>query len=206
MQIIRLGVAAAVASVVLAGAGTAAVVAAPAHGNTNARTAAAPAAAPNRLRDGGFELPRVAPNTFREFAAGQSFGPWRVLSGSVDLIGAGFWQAAQGAQSLDLNGNNAGAVSQTFATVPGKSYMVTYALAGNTDCAPVVKTGKVLIDGQDFQDFTFDTTGKSRTNMGYVYRQVPFAAVGRSTTLAFASTTLGSACGPVVDRVLVTRS
>lgn len=204
MKSVRWGVAAALASVVLAGTGSA-VSAAPVHGKGTKTVRHAPsAAAAVRLQDGGFESPRVAPRTFDEFTAGQSFGPWRVVSGSVDLIGAGYWQAAQGVQSLDLNGNNTGAVSQTFATVPRRTYSVTYALAGNPEAGPTVKTGKVLVDGQAFQDFSFDTTGKNNTNMGYVYRQVTFVATGPSTTLTFASTTLRSPAGPVVDDVKVT--
>lgn len=78
---------------------------------------------------------------------------------------------------------------------------MTYALARNTNTAPAVKTGKVLIDRQDFQDSSFETAGKTNTNMGYVHRQVTFVASGLSTTLTFASTTLNSPTGPVIDNV-----
>ncbi|MFJ2861936.1 choice-of-anchor C family protein [Kitasatospora sp. NPDC087314] len=156
----------------------------------------------SRFDDGSFESPKVPANSFTELTAGQSIGPWRVTSGSVDLIGAGFWQAAEGDQSVDLNGSNTGAVAQTFTTVPGATYSVTYALAGNPAAAPAVKTGRVLVDGQDFQDFSFDITGKTPAAMGYVGRQLSFVAQGASTTLTFASTTTGAA-GPVVDDVQV---
>ncbi|MFD0163596.1 DUF642 domain-containing protein, partial [Streptomyces decoyicus] len=66
-----------------------------------------------------------------------------------------------------------------------------------------VKTGEVLIDGQNFQDFSFDTTGKTFARMGYVGRQVTFVATGASTTLSFASTTASGAYGPVIDNVRV---
>ncbi len=95
-------------------------------------------------------------------------------------------------------------MSQTFTTIPGTQYTVTYALAGNPGALPVVKTGQVLIDGQDVQDFSFDTTGKTPTNMGYIHRQVTFVATNASTTLTFASTTPNSARGPVIDDVTVT--
>lgn len=164
-------------------------------------------AAVSRFDDGSFESPNVQPHTFVEYAAGQAFGPWRVTSGTVDLIGAGYWQAAEGDQSLDLNGIDAGSASQTFTTKPGARYTVTYSLAGNPelDRVPPLKTGKVLIDGQNVQDFSFDVTGKTNAKMGYVRRQVTFVATGRTTTLTFASTTLHSATGPVVDDVLVER-
>ncbi|AUY52368.1 choice-of-anchor C family protein [Streptomyces sp. CB01881] len=144
----------------------------------------------------------MAANTFVTLAAGQTIGPWRVTAGSVDLIGAGYWQAAEGDQSVDLTGTGAGAVAQTFTTTPGATYTVSYSIAGNPNNGPVVKTGRALVDGQDFQDFSFDTTGKSAANMGYVTRQFTFVATNASTTLAFAGTTAGNA-GPVLDNVQV---
>ncbi|MET7765612.1 choice-of-anchor C family protein [Streptomyces sp. NPDC005393] len=163
---------------------------------------AAAAAAVSRFDDGSFETPTVSANSFQTVVTGGSIGPWKVTAGSVDLIGAGYWQAAEGDQSVDLSGQGAGTVAQTFTTVPGKKYTVTYSLAGNPGGGPAVKTGKVLVNGQNFQDFTFDTTGKSTTNMGYVTREATFVATGTSTTLAFASTT-NTAAGPVIDDVMV---
>lgn len=139
--------------------------------------------------DGSFEYPTVPANSYATFSAGQSIGPWLVTSGGVDLIHSGFWQAAEGNQSVDLNALQPGTVAQTFTTTPGTTYTVTYAVAGNVDSGPTVKTGQVLVDGQVFQDFAFDITGKTKTNMGYVKRQVTFVASGTTTTLAFASTT-----------------
>ncbi|MFI5617866.1 choice-of-anchor C family protein [Streptomyces sp. NPDC051567] len=161
------------------------------------------AAAVSRFDDGSFEYPTAPANAFTTLAAGQSIGPWKVVSGSVDLIGAGFWQAAEGNQSVDLNGNQTGAVSQTFSTIVGRTYTVTYALASNPAGAPTVKTGRVLVDGQNFQDFSFDSTGKTFTAMGYVQRQVTFVANAPTTTLGFVSTQPG-AYGPVIDDVRVT--
>ncbi len=162
----------------------------------------ATAAAVSRFDDGSFETPTVAANTFVNVGTGGTIGPWQVTSGDVDHIGDGFWQAAEGGQSVDLNGGNAGTVAQTFTTVPGKRYTVTYSLAANPAGGPAVKTGSVLVDGQNFRNFTFDTTGKSFGNMGYVTQEVTFVARGTSTTLAFASTNGGS-YGPVIDDVMV---
>ncbi|GFE19639.1 hypothetical protein Sliba_00920 [Streptomyces nigrescens] len=94
-------------------------------------------------------------------------------------------------------------VSQTFRTTAGRTYTVSYALAGNPAGNQGVKTGEVLIDGQNFQDFSFDTTGKTFARMDYVGRQVTFVATGASTTLSFASTTASGAYGPVIDNVRV---
>lgn len=167
--------------------------------------AAASAQTVSRFEDGSFENPRAAVNGFNALTAGQTVGPWRVTTGSVDLIGAGFWHAAEGDQSVDLNGSGPGAVAQTFSTVPGATYTVTYALAGNPGGGPALKTGNALVDGQDFQDFSFNTTGKSLTNMGYVNRQFTFQATNSATVIAFASTTTTGPYGPVVDDVRIER-
>ncbi|MFF3325017.1 hypothetical protein [Streptomyces sp. NPDC002889] len=71
---------------------------------------------------------------------------------------------------MDLNSVTAGTLSQTFTTEPGAKYTGTYSLASNPGGLPNVKTGEVRIDGQNFQDFTFNTAGKAFTNMGYVTR------------------------------------
>lgn len=177
-------------------------------GNAQAATTASAGAAPQpravsvppAFADGSFETPSAPAGAFSTFSTGQSVGPWSVTAGSVDLIGPGFWAAADGDQSLDLDGDSAGTISQTFATTPGTTYTVSYALAGNPAAGPTVKTGEVLIDGVDAQDFSFDITGKTYTDMGYVSQQFTFQATRPSTTLAFMSTTPG-AWGPVLDNI-----
>ncbi|MEU5161782.1 choice-of-anchor C family protein [Streptomyces sp. NPDC020875] len=177
----------------LALAATGAVLAAPAQ-----------AAALSRFDNGSFEYPLAPANSFSTHPAGSLLGPWRVGGGGIDLIDNGFWQAAEGDQSIDLNAGAPGSVTQTFTTVPGRTYTVSYSLAGNVDgnSQPVVKTGRVLIDGQNFQDFSFDVTGKTRPAMGYVNRQFDFTAGAAATTLAFVSGTPG-AHGPAIDNVQV---
>ncbi|MGO4754919.1 choice-of-anchor C family protein [Streptomyces sp. 2MCAF27] len=174
-----------------------------ASGTALAAAPAAPATATvSRFDDGSFEYPTAPANAFSTLSSGQSIGPWKVTSGAVDLIGAGFWQAAEGNQSVDLNAVQPGAVAQTFSTQAGRKYTVRYSLAANPEGGPAVKTGRVLIDGQNFQDFSFNSTGTSRTNMGYVTREVTFVANNNTTTLGFAST-VGGAYGPVIDDVRV---
>ncbi|WP_412125929.1 DUF642 domain-containing protein [Streptomyces platensis] len=93
-------------------------------------------AAPVALDDGSFEYPTAPANSFSALTAGQSIGPWTVDSGSVDLIGSGLWQAADGEQSVDLNGQGPGKVSQTFTTTAGKTYTVCPAPAGRRSVPP----------------------------------------------------------------------
>ncbi|MFC5153240.1 choice-of-anchor C family protein [Streptomyces amakusaensis] len=190
---LRVSAATAVAALLLAGAGV----------SSSAASAVASVPPVSRFHDGSFEYPRAPANLFTPYFPGEDIGPWSVTLGAVDLIGAGTWQAAEGDQSVDLNGTSA--VSQTFTTTPGTAYTVTYALAGNpTDTAPAVKTGQVLIDGQELQNFSFDVTGKTYAAMGYVTRQFVFVANASTTTVAFVSTTGPTAAnGPVIDDVRV---
>jgi choice-of-anchor C domain-containing protein len=156
-----------------------------------------------------FETPVVTPGRFRSVPAGQMIGPWTVTGRDVDLIGANFWQAADGVQSVDLEGsavpNFQGGVKRSVDTatlpVPLFTYKLGYCVAGNPDGPPAVKTGQVLVNGAVAQNFSLDATGKSRTNMGYVEKQLSFTPNGPSTTVEFRSTTSPHGYGPVLDKV-----
>jgi choice-of-anchor C domain-containing protein len=173
-----------------------------------ARTAPAPTP---MLANGGFEFPGIPGNAFIRYGAGSTIGPWRVTHGNVDLTGANFWQTADGRQSLDLEGSDSGTIVQPISTRIGGCYTVTFALAGNPDGGPTVKRGYARVTQQTIghptvqKNFIFNTTGKSRGNMGYVAQRFRFRAFAPSGTLTFASTT-GGGYGPVIDAVNVTQS
>ena len=160
---------------------------------------ASPAAAAPVFAD-GFESPAIT-SDFTEYAAGQQFGPWTVTAGTVGLTRD--WQAAEGNQSLDLNGFSPGAVARTLPTKLLTTYRVSYALAGNPDNGPLITTGKVTANGQTVDNFSFDTAGHTPSDMGYVYRTFYFTNIlSAATVLQFASTT-PDAFGPVIDDVRV---
>ncbi|MCG5440986.1 DUF642 domain-containing protein [Micromonospora sp. PSH25] len=160
---------------------------------------ASPAAAAPVFAD-GFENPAI-PSDFTEFAAGQQFGAWTVTAGTVGLTRD--WQAAEGNQSLDLNGFSPGAVARTLPTKLLTTYRVSYALAGNPDNGPLIVTGKVTANGHTVDSFSFDTAGHTPSAMGYVYRTFYFTNIlSAATVLQFASTT-ADAFGPVIDDVRV---
>jgi choice-of-anchor C domain-containing protein len=136
-----------------------------------------------------------------------------VTCGSVDYIGT-YFQASNGTRSVDLNGNEPGCISQTFATVPGATYTVTFDLSGNPDTnsaanltSPSNKTLTVTADGAQAQTYSYDTSVamNSRTEMKYVTNTYTFTATDSSTTLTFTSTTPG-AFGPVLDNVTTTQT
>jgi len=135
---------------------------------------------------------------------------WTVSVGNVDWEGVlplG-WQSSNGVNSLDLVGNSGiGGVQQTFDTVPGQTYLVSFDLAGNTGAPPIVKPLAVTVNGVT-QNFTFDTTGKSGSNMGWVTHTLTFTASGTSSTINFVSDVTPSGgtlnAGAALDNVQVT--
>lgn len=162
------------------------------------------------FQNGSFET-GTAPGGFTQLPAGNAnITGWVIAAGGVDYIGS-YWQAAEGNRSLDLNRLAAGEVNQEFDTVVGQRYRVTYAIAGNPDGGPTIKSLKVLADGVEIDAESFDITGKTRPSMGWVDVSVEFFADEVLTTLAFVSTTTAPsgntsfphAFGPALDNVCI---
>ena len=112
---------------------------------------------------------------------------WTVIDGSVDWIDT-YWTAADGQRSLDLAGlSNGGVLANTVTTVVGQEYLLTFAMAGNPDQNPsqAIKTMKVTVDDIGTQEFTFDSTHSTHTNMGWVWHSLTFTADKTSTLLEF---------------------
>ena len=166
----------------------------------------------NLVSNGSFESGAIDPGIFTTLTApdSSSITGWSVTGGSVDYIGT-YWTAADGGRSLDMDGISQGTVAQqSLATVSGQTYLVSFNLAGNPDNGPTVKTIGVTIGGSAQQIFTFDTTGKSHSNMGWITESFLYTATGTSV-ITFESLTQGpvgnegfAAFGPTLDNVSVT--
>jgi choice-of-anchor C domain-containing protein len=159
------------------------------------------------FQNGSFEDPAALnPGAFVNLPAGSTaVTGWTVVgSGGVDYIGS-YWNASAGARSIDISGGGgAGSgVQQTFDTVAGTSYTVSFDLSGNTDCAPVIKSLEVnATPGGAVQAYSHDTTGTSLPNIPWTTQQYTFTATSAATTLSF-TTPSTSACGPALDNVVV---
>jgi choice-of-anchor C domain-containing protein len=164
------------------------------------------AAPPNPLlNNGSFEDGNFTAGSSDHLTAGSTdITGWSIDSGDIDWIGS-LWVASNGSRSIDLNGFSSGTISQPFTTVPGETYTVTFDMAGNpqgtSPCAQGVKTLEASAGGTS-QTFSFDTTGKTNSNMGWTQKSFSFVANSTTTTLTFESLT-GSACGPALDNVKV---
>jgi choice-of-anchor C domain-containing protein len=180
------GAAASVASIMLAGTAMAAFL-----GATN----------------GSFEDGTYPGGALTTLAAGSaSLSGWVITSGSVDWTGT-YWPAKSGSKSLDLSGAGPGAISQTLVTTVGKTYVVSFAMSGNPDGGPALKTLTVGATGAATTPFSFDTgvAGNTLSDMKWATKTYTFVATSTTTVLAFTSATAG-AWGPALDAVVVTES
>jgi choice-of-anchor C domain-containing protein len=156
----------------------------------------------NLVANGSFETASADPGAglIKLPASSSNIAHWTVWGAGIDYKG-GYWQPAEGRRSLDLNALDSGAVMAEIKTSPGASYLVTFALAGNPDGGPTVKSLRVILGGKA-QDFSFDTTGKSRTDMGWTTKSCTLAGAGGTQPLLFQSLTSGP-YGPALDNVRV---
>lgn len=127
---------------------------------------------------------------------------WTILGNGVTHVGSG-WTAANGIGSVELNDSDGpGGISQTFSTVPGAGYTLTYSLAADPTCGTGTKQIKVTILDFSYITSATVTSSKTTTNMGWVTNTGTFTATSSSSTIKFESLTPGS-CGPVVDMITV---
>ncbi len=109
-----------------------------------------------------------------------------------------------GVRSIDMNGNGGGASISQMVTnlVIGRSYTLLFDMAGNPDDSPVRKDLFAAIAGFSDQ-FSFYTTGRTRTDMGWTTMSLDFVANDTSHLLQFDSITDGAAYGPALDNVRI---
>lgn len=159
------------------------------------------------FNNGGFE--GCVGNVF-DVPAGSTLIPgWTVSVGTIDWEGPppGGWAPSQGSCSIDLVGQAVvGGISQTFDTVAGTAYQVSFDLAGNFGALPTVKPLSVTVAGTT-HDYSFDTTGKTASNMGWTRQTFTFVATGSSTTINFVSDLTGQPgpgnAGAAIDNVAI---
>jgi choice-of-anchor C domain-containing protein len=135
-----------------------------------------------------------------------SINSWTVFQGSIDYIGS-YWVASDGSRSIDLNGYYAqGGISQTFDTISGQKYIVSFDLSGNYDQGPDPKTLTVDVIFSSGSYSFYKPATWSHNNMEWENKIFEFTAAASSSTLRFISTTgaTDNAWGPALDNVRVT--
>ena len=167
-----------------------------------AASGGAAASSGNLLHDGDFS---AAPNpgSYTTYSKGSTaITGWVVTKATVDLIGT-YWSAPGGLRSVDLDGTPGfGAIAQTIATTPGKTYSVSFLLSGNDECPPTVKHMRASAAGVH-ADYTVNGAGVRKN--AWVHKTWTFKASASKTTLQFESKdTSGGECGPVVADIRAT--
>jgi len=169
----------------------------------------------NLISNGSFEFFITGPNDQDFGGYVRSFSPplnaditsWIINGTSIgsadnlDLVHNSFYPAFSGNESLDMSGREgaAGVISQSFATIPGVIYDLSFAYANNPDgpgaMANALVTGSSVLLNQDVSH-----NGATRSNMNYLIFSQNFVADSSITTLQFSSLT-NSGFGIALDAV-----
>jgi choice-of-anchor C domain-containing protein len=167
----------------------------------------AASAATNLVKNGGFEDPILGDSVGYVECPNGLVNDWVIGEAGIDHI-LKYWSPPEGEQSIDLSRHAQGSVSQLIPTEPGKSYDLSFAMAGNPDGAPKVKTVEVFWNGVSRGTDTFDTTGKSVDAMGWVTKGrtgLPASSTGLTTELKFVDVSeSGTYYGVALDTIIVT--
>ncbi|KAI9073975.1 hypothetical protein K1719_044039 [Acacia pycnantha] len=166
----------------------------------------------NILKNGGFEEgPYVFPNT----SWGVLIPPnieddhsplpgWMVESlKAVKYIDSDHFSVPQGRRAVELVAGKESAIAQVVRTVPGKSYMLSFAVGDAKNSCE----GSLIVEafaGKDTIKVPYESKGKG----GFKRAALKFVAVGPRTRIMFLSTfytmrsdDYSSLCGPVIDDV-----
>ena len=156
------------------------------------------------LYNGSFEDGTYTPNSsgYQTLsAASTNLTGWTIGGFSIDWIGS-YWKAFQGSKSIDLAGNSFGWISQTFNTDVNTPYRVSFYMAGNPDGGETIKDLFVTV-GSKNQAYSFDTTGKSKDDMGWALKEFDFTAISGQTTLTFLNLEGSSPYGAAIANMTV---
>jgi choice-of-anchor C domain-containing protein len=159
--------------------------------------------------NGGFEEPAFDPSiTF--YTASFHIDGWTIFGpngqlGNIDII-VNYWPPAQGNQSIDLVGDTGPGtgIQQSFPTVAGQKYVLTFQYANNKDALWAI--GNVKVTGASLLfDANIGHARSSLANMNFQTFRGEFVADSHMTTLAFTHVDSESPCcaGLALDAVSV---
>ncbi len=161
----------------------------------------------NLIQVGGFETPGIGDVWYQTFTS--PFDSW--TPSNVDIVSSlgapGNAPAYQGVQYLDLVGTgldgtelSTGTISQTFGTVAGETYTLTFAYANNP-WSTSTASASFSVDGLA-GDVTHDTS--TTTDLNWLVYTDTFVATSSTATLTFSETVGGNNGGVLLDAISVT--
>ena len=160
---------------------------------------AAPAGAQRVVNNGDFEVPDAG-DDFVTWQAGETFGGWTVRKRKCGSAGTSLAGCQRFASRLISPAIRKVRSIKTCVRQPGQSYHLRFAMAGNPEGPPRVKKMQVSWNSAPLATLSFDTTGHSNGDMGWVYLDFQVEATSMTTRLSFQSMTKG-VFGPMLDDV-----
>lgn len=159
------------------------------------------------VSNGSFELYSTTnvsgsgPGYYTYDTSHQGLTNWTVVSGDVDVVQNTLWPPADLLVSLDSNGLSEGEIAQSFSTVIGSTYTLSFEYANNPGTGTAELQATVSGATTDLQTIV-SHSGSTPLNMGWTLYSNTFTANASTTTIDFASLTPGNA-GVTLDAVVV---
>jgi choice-of-anchor C domain-containing protein len=156
----------------------------------------------NLVINGSFERPRVAGAEYYSYSTGDPLNGWSI-DGPIDQLSGPIWEPADGTQSLDMDGScGTGGIHQDIPTETGLTYDLHFALAGNPNGTPIIKALEVSWGDAVLDTVRFDTTDRTKGDVGWTRYDYVVVAPSERTRLSFRS--LSPGCyGALLDAVSV---
>jgi hypothetical protein len=164
--------------------------------------------------NGGFEFPSIGNVFYQNYGtftnnpyAGPGFQGWTITLNNVDIVNpvAGPWNAPafQGLQILDLVGyGSTGAISQSFTTTPGQTYLLTFGYSNNPGSG-AAEASVIVFGSSSLLSALVSHSTAASGNLNWNTYSASFIANSETTTLAFNNTIGGSNGGIMLDAVAV---
>ena len=140
----------------------------------------------------GFEQGSVG-QYYTPFAPSYFAGGWYVSTGSVDVLrydygGGTSLPPGGGNYYVDLDGSSAGTITTNIATVPGRTYTLSFYYSKNPyPFVPTPPSAEVLVGGIPVGTVTTTTINNSWTNLDWQTASYVFTATSPLTQLTFHS-------------------
>lgn len=165
------------------------------------------------LVNASFEVPTVPnPEPWIGLSGSPAGFGWVISSGNVEVISSTLWSPSDGSQSLDLNGDQPGAIYQDFTFPSAGLWAIKFDMSANPGDINIQINDKTLrvdfgIAGGPLTGISTNTVsniGRSHFDMQYVEITTPTLSVDATTVYRLAFTSLtGDTGGPVIDNVRI---
>jgi len=153
--------------------------------------------------NGGFESQPVSSSAGYQTYSGSGVTGWNIPFLTVDVVSSSFaGPAFEGSQYLDLVGlGSIGQIEQTFATVVGQAYTLTFAYANNALSTPSAEANVQVIGGNTLVNVNFAHDSSAPGALDWSTYTTTFTAETAATTLQFTNFIGGNNGGVLLDAV-----